>query len=326
MKRKTLSFFLLVGVAGVLSFLMVVNINKIISENTKPLNITFIRMKEGGQFWSTMRNGAREARTDTHNTVDFYSTVKTSDVSMQISYIRKAVEQGTDCIVITPCSYYLLKKPLEEAEKAGVKIISLYNEYDRQEDSSAIFYMTDLHPAGRALARKLLDNRKSSSINAVIVGSFDTVSSEKYLAEGILDVFKTDPNIKCSTLYAGRDVDSISNQIADSLIRDKSINLIIALNDETSEGIRKALKTVKKNPALTVVVSSNSLANIESLETGSTDYILVINSFAMGYQSIYAAVDLIKGKEVKNASVDFTIVNKRNMFDPDIQKKLFPLM
>lgn len=322
MKRKFIFFALIIGVGCILIISVFRNLS---TKNTEPFNITFIRMKEGGQFWSNMRNGVREARTDTHSVVDFYSTVKASDVSMQIEYIHKAVEKGSDCIVITPCTYYLLKKPLEEAEKSGIKIISLYNEYDRSDGSSAIFYMTDLHPAGSAMADEILRNNKFDSIDAVIVSSFDTMSAEKYLAEGFSDVFKIDPDAKSRVIYTGRDIDSISNQIVDSYLQDKDINLIFALNDETSEGLIKALKIIHAKKKILAVVSSNSLINIENLETGLVDYILVINSFAMGYQSIYAAVDLIKGKEVMNTPVDFTIVSKKNMFDPDIQKKLFPM-
>ncbi len=322
MKKKIIYIVLFFCTCCIILFSIIENC---CTEKTKSYNITFIRMKEGGQFWSSMRNGVREARTDTHSVVDFYSTVKVSDVSKQIDYIQKAIEKKADCIVITPCSYFLLKKPLELAEKKGIKIISLYNEYDKSSESSSIFYMTDLRPAGCAVAAKIIQNKNINSVNAMVVGSFDTISSEKYLAEGFREKLISNPLNKCQVLYAGRDIDSICNQILNSYAQNKKINLIFALNDETSQGLIKALKRIHENSKIIAVVSSNSLMNIEGLETGTIDDILVINSFAMGYQSIYAALNSIKGRKIHQIPVDFTIVTRKNMFDSDIQKKLFPL-
>ncbi|MDC7124435.1 MAG: substrate-binding domain-containing protein [Spirochaetales bacterium] len=320
MKKRKLYIVLIIFIVLIVFFGTV----KVLSERAeKPYNITFIRMKEGGQFWSSMRNGVREARTDNHCIVDFYSTVNAADVSTQIDYINKTVNNGTDCIVITPCSYYLLQKPLKIAEESGVKVISLFNEYDKDEESSASFYMTDLHPAGRAMAEELFSNNKFSYINALIVGSFATLSSERYLAEGFSEVLKNEPNANFKVIYTGRKIDSICTQIINSYKIDSKINIIFTVNAETSEALIKALQMIDSGNNILSVVSSNSLINIESLETNIVDYILVINSFAMGYQSIYAAIDLIEGKKVENISVDFSIVNKKNMFEPDIQKRLF---
>ncbi len=294
------------------------------SKGSQPARITFIRMKEGGQFWSSMRNGAREARTDTRSAVDFYSSVKASDVSMQIEYIDKAIEKGTDCIVITPCAYYLLQKPLEKAERAGIKIVSLFNEYDRGEGSSAVFFQTELHPAGKAVAERVLGDC-GGPVNALIVGSFDSITSERYLAEGFSRAIEKDPLAKSRVLYAGRDIESIGNQIRASYEQDDGINVVFALNDEISEGMIKAMTEISPRKKIVVIASSNSLINIESLETGAVDYILVINSFGMGYRSIGAAVELSRGKNVEDVPVDFTVVSKENMFDVDVQKKLFPL-
>ncbi|WP_028973108.1 sugar ABC transporter substrate-binding protein [Spirochaeta cellobiosiphila] len=286
-------------------------------------HISFIRMKEGGLFWSDMRNGAREARSDTGSIVDFYSTADASDVTGQINYIYEAINKGTECIVITPGTYYLLKKPLEEAERAGIKVISIYNEFDKGKGSSTSFYMTDLEPAGAAMAQEVLRQYHFSYINAIILGSFDTVTSEQYMARGFTKIIKKVPGVEFRVVWAGRNIDSIYNQIKGNFRLNKSINLFFALNDETSEALVRFMKDNQPDHKILTIGSGNSLMNIEAIETEIMDYSLVINSFAIGYQSINMAVKLLNKQKISPLGIDYTIVNKKNMFDPEVQKRLF---
>jgi len=73
------------------------------------------------------------------------------------------------------------------------------------------------------------------------------------------------------------------------------------------------------------MATSHSLANIQNLEKGIIDELLILNSFAMGYQGVYAANEILKGNNLNNQKIDYIFVNKENMFDENIQRKLFIL-
>lgn len=300
------------------------------NKNETPYHVAFIRLKEGGQFWSTMRNGARTARTETGCIVDFYSGVLASDVAGQYNFVDEAIKNNVDCIIITPCHSILMEESLKKAYAAGIKVIQLLNETQatNKNNNNPNFhsYMTNTKAVGITLAKSLIIKNSAQNLEVLIVGSSEYISSEKQIEDGIRETLQTSPFIKTNSIYVGYDSAKIQQQVETYLQTKPRTNVIIALNNDTSEAILNILKQQGKPDNLLFVASSHSLTNIENLETGIIDSILVVNSFAMGYQAIYAAIDLIDGKSITNASVDFAIVTKENMFEPKIQRKLFPLI
>ncbi|OJF76688.1 MAG: hypothetical protein BKP49_05875 [Treponema sp. CETP13] len=326
---KNLSVIILL----VLTFLVIfvpLTYNFYNNTNNDPYHIAFIRLKEGGQFWSTMRNGARTARTETGCIVDFYSGVMASDVSSQCEFVEEAIKNSVDCIIITPCNSVLMEEPLKKAAKANIKVIQLLNETTRKDNTftNTIIhsYMTNAKIVGISLAQSLLTENRSQNLNVVIVGSSEYISSEKQMEEGIRETLSKESSITTDSMYVGYDSIKIKEKVKLYLQKNKHTNMIIALNNDTSEAILNILKQTNKNHDIQFIAYSHSLTNIESLETGIVDKILVVNSFAMGYQAIYAAIDLLNNVPITNAPIDYAIVTKENMFNPKIQRKLFPLI
>jgi len=324
MKKK-----ILIPIIILIVFIVTFFVVRLISEKrdleANPYRIAFIRMKEGGQFWGSMRNGAREARTDTQTSVDFFSTVNASDIDMQIEFVNKAIEKKVDAIVITPSDTKALIEPLNLAANDGIKIIQLFNEVIDSNKSKFYSVMTNTKAIGVEIANKIINQSDNKKLNVLLVSRSINVSSSKYIEEGIMETLKKVDNINCNSLYAGSNIDLIKTRIENYINNYQTINYIVALDDDTSEGISKYLNSKTSNNDIYFMATSHSLANIQNLEKGIIDELLILNSFAMGYQGVYAANEILKGNNLNNQKIDYIFVNKENMFDENVQRKLFIL-
>lgn len=324
MKKK-----ILIPIIILIVFIVTFFVVRLISEKrdleANPYRIAFIRMKEGGQFWGSMRNGAREARTDTQTSVDFFSTVNASDIDMQIEFVNKAIEKKVDAIVITPSDTKALIEPLNLAANDGIKIIQLFNEVIDSDKSKFYSVMTNTKAIGVEIANKIINQSDNKKLNVLLVSRSINVSSSKYIEEGIMETLKKVDNINCNSLYAGSNIDLIKTRIENYINNYQTINYIVALDDDTSEGISKYFNSRTSNNDIYFMGTSHSLANIQNLEKGIIDELLILNSFAMGYQGVYAANEILKGNNLNNQKIDYIFVNKENMFDENVQRKLFIL-
>lgn len=324
MKKK-----ILIAIFILIIFIVTFFVVRLISEKrdleANPYRIAFIRMKEGGQFWGSMRNGAREARTDTQTSVDFFSTVNASDIDMQIEFVNKAIENKVDAIVITPSDTKALIEPLNLAANDGIKIIQLFNEVIDSDNSKFYSVMTNTKAIGVEIANKIIKQSNNKKLNVLLVSRSINVSSSKYIEEGIMETLKKVDNINCNSLYAGSNIDLIKTRIENYINNYQTINYIIALDDDTSEGISKYFNSQNIKNDIYFIATSHSLSNIQNLEKGIIDELLILNSFAMGYQGVYAANQILKGNNINKQKIDHIFVNKENMFEENIQRKLFIL-
>jgi ribose transport system substrate-binding protein len=322
-KRNIIIPIILIIIA--MSISVFIYINQSQTNETHPYKIAFIRMKEGGQFWSAMRNGAREARTDTQTSVEFFSTISASDIKVQTEFVQDAIERNVDAIVITPSDNKALIEPLREAKEKGIKIVQLYNEIDDDENIITASVMTNTYQIGTNVAKKIINKINGEKTNVLLVSRSKNVSSSRYIEKGIMDVLKSQDNIKCNSLYAGSNINRIEEILDNYLNNYQTINYIIALDDDSSEGVSKYFISHNHKDNIYYMATSHSLSNIQNLETGIIDELLILNSFAMGYQGVYAASEILNGNDIIKQDIDYIFVTKETMFDEDVQRKLFIL-
>lgn len=288
-----------------------------------PYRIAFIRTKEGGQFWASMRNGARDARTETSSILDFYSTMETLDSDEQLKYIEKAISDKVDGIVITPSDNEKLVEPLERATAEGIKIIQLYNEVNDSSNIESYRLMSNTFDMGHDVANFYINDFKDKNKNVLLIANTNHITSSNYMIEGISKVFKRE-KINFDILYLTGDVNNSQNQLNAYLSSNDSVNSILALDDYCSEVSININQSINKD--YYIMATGHSLLNIQNLDNGTIDSILVINSYAMGYQSIIDMVAILNNEKFSESQLDYIFVVRENMFDEEIQKNLFSLL
>ena len=293
-------------------------------ESKEAKKIAFISMKQGGQLWGNIKNGARMAHEETGCLLDFYAPIEETDSFSQIEYLEEAAKGDFDAIIIAPCDFTLLSTTIQKIQRQGATVLQIYNETIAYDGFQQFKMMTDFSPVGDAIADFVISNTKDEPLHALIVGSLLHTSAGSQTEMGIKQNFKDNNKIDFETVYCFGDSERAKKLVTEKLNKDDSINFIIALDETSSTGITEAMNSREDNPKIKVLAWGNTISNITGLENGRVDGIIAINGFGLGYRSIYAALDLIDGKPVPTTPLDFAIVTKDTFLNNRNQRLLFP--
>jgi ribose transport system substrate-binding protein len=293
-------------------------------ESKESKKIAFISMKQGGQLWGNIKNGARMAHEETGCLLDFYAPIEETDSFSQIEYLEEAAKGDFDAIIIAPCDFTLLSTTIQKIQRQGATVLQIYNETIAYDGFQQFKMMTDFSPVGDAIADFVISNTKNEPLHALIVGSLLHTSAGSQTEMGIKLNFKDNNNIDFETVYCFGDSERAKKLVTEKLNKDDSINFIIALDETSSTGITEAMNSREDDSKIKVLAWGNTISNITGLENGSVDGIIAINGFGLGYRSIYAALDLIDGKPVPTTPLDFAIVTKDTFLNNRNQRLLFP--
>lgn len=289
-------------------------------EPKDPYRIAVITMMQGGEFWGSLKNGARSARSATDAVLEFFAPVNESDYEGQISAVQRAIDQGFDAIVLSPSHYTRLEDVVAKARLAQIQVVLANNSLKSVHPDYQI--TADYKKMGKAMAEHAFGYfDKDEKINALIIGSMPNTTSMQQLVESLVTAFAQKSNATISNVsYSFTDAGRAMEISRNALDNDSTINLIFALEEYTSHGVANALNG---SDSVRFIAFGTTQYEIQLLEQGVIDALVVVNSFNMGYRSILAAVDLLNGKKPVEKLVDFDLVTKESMFSEEHQHLLF---
>ena len=321
MKKRNIMVVLLVFI-----FLLVsCKKNYVTQQYNAHSKVAFITMMQSGQTWGEIKNGAKIARDETNCTLDFFTPVKETDSRQQAQYVLDAIKNGYNAIIIAPSDERLLLSPLQKAQDQGIKIMTIYNSIDSTATMIPKDMMTSFTSVGTSIATTVLPLLPDKNIDCLVIGAMLNTTSAIKTTQGIRDVLKKQPKLRFQTAYCFGDSDKAADITEKKLKEDTDTNLIIAIDEVSSDGIMQAIRNREdKGKDLVIVTWGNSLSNLQGLEEGNVDAIVAINGYELGYRSIYAMMDYLEGKDVPDVPVEYALVTQNNFIDDKIQKLLFP--
>ena len=289
-------------------------------EKQDPYRIAVITMMQGGEFWGALKNGARNARTETGAVLEFFAPIDESDYDAQIAYVEDAIEHHFDAIVLSPSHTTHLEDVVEKAKSKGIKVVLADT---RLEKSTADFFITaDYYQVGLKMAQHTFSLfEEGESINALVIGSLPNSTSMTSVVSGLVEAFNTqeDANIEYAT-YSFTD-EAIAKKITENILgSDESVNMIFALEENTAHGVVNALSEGRN---IKFIAFGTTQFEVQLLEEGVIDALVVINTFNLGYRSVRAAIDLLKNTKPVEKLVDYALVTKASMFSGQHQRLLF---
>ena len=109
------------------------------------------------------------------------------------------------------------------------------------------------------------------------------------------------------------------------LEKHKDINVLVGFNEWSTLGAGYAINELNLKDKVFCIGFDSNISCIDMLENGDIDILIVQNPFSMGYLSVSKAFEILTGKKQgdKTVETDTYVVNRKNMFSPDIQKILF---
>ncbi len=282
--------------------------------------IAVITMMQGGEFWGALKNGARGARSATAAVLEFLAPINEADYDGQIAAVQQAIDQGLDAIILSPSHATRLRDVVAKARAKGIKVVLADTALT---DYEADFLITaDYAQIGTSMAEHAFTLfEEGEAINALIIGSLPNSTTMTTLAESLSVALKKRANTRiANSTFSFSDEAMATNIASDAFAADDTINLVFALEEYTAGGVARAIADGKNVHFITV---GNTRYEIQLLEEGVIDALVVVNAFNLGYRSVLAAVDLLGGKKPAQQPVDWALVTKESMFTEEHQRLVF---
>jgi ribose transport system substrate-binding protein len=291
-------------------------------EQKKTVKIITKRMKS--EFWDVVRMGAEAAGKEFNVNVDFWGPKNELEIDLQIDMVREVINEKADALVLAACDYVKLVEPTEEVIAEKIRVIVL--DSDLKSDKVKSFVGTDNVGAGYMVGKTLIEIM-GENCNVAVMSFIKGAASADQREEGFFSAIKDYPGINVvTTEYCNSSIDMSEFLTYKILNEHKDLDVIAALNADSTSGVARAIEKRKLAGKIRVVGFDSTPDEIEFLESNVIDSLIIQNPFSMGYLGVKYAVDAMNGKPVpKIVDTGSKVINKDNMYLPENQKLLFPL-
>ena len=274
-------------------------------------------------FWLAVKAGAEDAAKEMGAEIIWKGPAKETDVAGQKRIIENFINQEVDAIVMAACNETALIPTIEQADKAGIAVVTI--DSGVKSDVPKSFIATDNVEGAREAARvlaKLIDEKGQVGLIPFVKGAATSNMRE----DGFKNEIKKYKDIELvSVLYSNSDIMQGVRVTEDMLTAKPNLAGIFAANEGGAVGAARALALRRLGGKVKLVAFDAAPAEMNALQKGTIQALIVQNPYKMGYEGVRAAIRSMNGEEIEpRIDTGVTVVTMENFNDPDIQKLLYP--
>jgi ribose transport system substrate-binding protein len=242
-----------------------------------------------------------------------YQAAKEFEVPQQVQMLENVIRRKVDGIAVSALDDQGLVAVIDEAKKAGIKVIT----FDAPApSSSALCYIgTKNEEAGRVGGEAIAKLMGGEGEIAVLQGGLAAPNlNDRY--KGFEQVLKEKaPNIR---IVAREDTQGKSNVTADKtealLTKYPNLKAIFSVSAEGAPGAVAVLKEKGKADKVVLAGFDDLPDTLKGIREGSVRFCIVQRTFKMGWLSVEKLLDACDGKELpKEIDTGVLIVNQENV-------------
>ena len=290
----------------------------------KPHTVTVIAKSTQTEFWLSVFAGAKAAATEYNAELNILGPETEEDYETQNQMIADAVEAGTEAIVFSAIDFEKNAAAIDDAARAGVKIVAIDSSVDSELVSTYIG--TDNYAAGQMAAQAALD-RVDGPLKVGVVNYDVGTANGQERERGALDAFRDSGRAEITAVVNTlTEAAQARTDTAAMLNGSPDINVLLAFNEPTSVGAAQAVEDLGCADDVFLVGFDSNVVTIDGLQEGTVDALVVQNPYAMGYLGVESACRLLTGQtNDMEPTVDTStkIVDRDNLFEIGSQKALF---
>ncbi|CAM2792241.1 substrate-binding domain-containing protein [Paenibacillus sediminis] len=291
----------------------------------KAKKIHMIAKMGHGDYWNAVKMGAEVAAKEYNVNLVFKAPNNENDVGEQIKMMGESIKQRPDAIILSASDYMALAQVTDEAAYYNVPVLSM----DAEVASAKVetYIGANNYEAGQKAAERMIELTGTDS-QIAIVNFVKGARNADQREEGLLDYVARYPGIKVVDIrYSDSDQRIASQLTKDILISHPDIDGIIALNAEASVGVGREVKNMGKGGKVKVIAFDNPPENMDLLQEGVVQALVVQNPFNNGYLAVQLAVEASEGKHIPDrVDTGIKLIDLDNMLWPENQKLLFPFV
>ena len=275
------------------------------------------------QFWQAVKAGADAAGAEDKVTIVWKGPTPEDDVTNQIEVVEAQITNKVDGIVLAAVDATALVNVVKKAQEKGIPVVTI--DSGIKEPITSAYIATDNVKGGMAAADTLAKEiGEKGDVGMLIFGKGSVSSDERQ--KGFEDGIKKYPKIKLVSTLEANDATKGVNAATNMLTANPGIVGIFAANEPNGVGTSQVLTQMKKNGVIKLVAYDSSDKELEALNNGTIQALIVQDPFQMGYKGVKTVLKAIKKEPITDKVIDsgMTVVTKANLQTPEVQKLVNP--
>jgi ribose transport system substrate-binding protein len=294
------------------------------SDKDNRFSLVMIPKATQASFWNAVRRGAERAAQEADVDLTWKGPNFDNDRAAQKQVAQQFINEGVDGILLAPTDSKALLPEAQAAMAAKIPLLIFDSALEGEQGKDFIgFIATDNLAAGR-LGGKHLMELVGKGGKTVLFRHMEGQESTSNRERGALEEMKAaDAEVLVENRYSGSNMGEAQRTALNLIDTIRQADGIFASNQTSSEGMLVALQNNGLAGKIKFVGFDYSPILAEALEKGEIDALVLQDPVQMGYKSVIAMVDHLKGKPIEPVvATACRLVTRQNMNDPEIKPLL----
>jgi ribose transport system substrate-binding protein len=315
MKRTIIQFlFAIILVSGLWTFVI----------PQEKLRIAVVPKNKIGVFWKSVLVGAKLGSVALGNVEVVWKVPQEENTLSQIFVVEQCIAEGVSGIILAPLEKDSLAVPVAKAMKKKIPVVIFDSKLKGTAGKDYISFVgIDNKKAGALAADQLakLLGGKGKVVMLRVAANQTSISDRE---KGFLELIAKYKGIQIEKgLYAGVTVDDAVNESIKMTNKLEEADGVFCSYEQTTKAMLIALRKLGLAGKVKFIGFDAPVEAVNALKKGEISALIAQDPARMGYLSIKAMVDYLRGKKI-DPMVDtgVRIVTRENINSTEIQKLL----
>lgn len=278
-----------------------------------------------GDVWKAVERGAKDAAAKYGVKLTVEAPDSETDVDGQNKLIETAINKGADVIAIAPLDDKGSVPVIEQAQKAGIKVIAYNSTLDSDIPLTQI--MTDNRQIGD-MAGEALGKAMGGKGKYAIIGSNEAVAIARERCDFTREYIEAHyPDMECiTTQYTMGDLNKALAVTSDIITANPDIQGLYSNNETTSIAVATVLQERGLAGKIVHVGFDATKQTAVFLKDGTTQALVGQRTYDMGYITVEKAIAAYKGEKLDPTyPVPIALATVDNIDTDDIKMMVDPI-
>jgi ribose transport system substrate-binding protein len=290
------------------------------------LKIAIIPKSNNTLFWKSIHLGAKLGATALSGVEILWNAPQAEDkIDQQIAIVEQSIKENVSGIILSPIHQDALAATVAKAMSKKIPVLIFDSALKGVPGKNFISFVGISNRKAGYLAgdhlAMLLNGRGKVVLLRFVKGQANTTERE----EGFIEAINKNKNIQITVkdCYSGGTVEEAKEASKSILNKLQEADGVFCPNELSTTGMLQALQDAKMTGKIKFVGFDTPSPVVEALKKGEINALIAQDPTRIGFQSVKAMVDYIRGKKIPaTIDIDIKIVTRENLNNPEIKKLL----
>jgi ribose transport system substrate-binding protein len=274
------------------------------------------------QFWQAVKQGAEQAGKDFNVKVTFEGAQEEGNVEQQIQLLQTTLDKHPDAVGFAAIDSQAAGPLMQQAKNDHIPVIAFDSGVDS--DVPVCTASTDNLAAAAEAAKHMADLIGHQGKVAMVVHDQTSVTGVQRRDGFVNYLKKNEPNITVVDIQYSGDPLKATDLAKAMIAANPDLKGMYGSNEGAAIGVVHAVQELGIQGKLKVIGFDSGKDQIDAIKSGLMSGAITQNPVGIGYETVKAAVAVIKGQSVaKNIDTGFYWYDKTNVDDPKIAGDLY---